>query len=710
MAVQNFGSAGGGYQLSPGVNVSEIDLTTTTSPISTSAGAFAGVFQWGPVGQRILVTSENELVKYFGKPSSINPETWFTAANFLSYGNALYVSRAANTEVVFSAIAAANASIEAGSGSSYKNRDDYDAKVATTNTNIYYVAKYPGALGNTLKVSECATPESYNSTIQLTVANATVNAVATSNSTTSLGVYLGIGSNTANVSIGVGAGWTPESNSVVASTLDNILSTLKVGDIVEVGNVSIGTQSLKVTNVANAVSRNDGAIVTGANAIISFNQPLKLATAISGANTVTRYWEYYNQVDKAPGTSLFVSQNGNSAAKDEVHVIVVDEDGKLTGAPGQILEVFSGLSRATDAKSADNSTIYYKTVINEQSQYIWVANPTSGTVANAVAANITSLSNSSVFTGSFRSGTDKDESDSGATLAVIAQAYDIFASTEDTDISLIMTGKARGGTNKEQLTNYLIDNIAEVRQDCMVFTSPDYNDVVNQTINTTQNVIDFRNALRSTSYAVMDTGYKYQYDKYNDIYRWIPLNGDIAGICARTDQTRDPWFSPAGTTRGQIRNVVKLAYNPNKAQRDQLYKNGINPVITQPGQGTFLFGDKTLLARASAFDRINVRRLFIVLEKVISNAAKGLLFEFNDEFTRAQFRNLVEPYLRDVQGRRGIYDFKVVCDSTNNTADVVDRNTFVGDIYIKPAKSINYIQLNFVAVRSGVSFSEVVGG
>jgi phage tail sheath protein FI len=293
-------------------------------------------------------------------------------------------------------------------------------------------------------------------------------------------------------------------------------------------------------------------------------------------------------------------------------------------------------------------------------------------------------------------------------LQAISKAYDMFVSPEESDISLVIAGKNRG-VNDTQLANYIIDNIAEVRKDCVVFVSPSKDDVVNQTMTAADNIIAFRNSLRSSSYAVLDSGYKYQYDKYNDVYRWIPLNGDIAGLCARTDAERDPWYSPAGTARGAIRNVIKLAFNPNKSERDQLYKNGINPVITQQGQGTNLFGDKTLLAKPSAFDRINVRRLFITLEKAISNASKSLLFEFNDEFTRTQFVNLVEPFLRDVQGRRGIYDYKVVCDESNNTPQVIDSNRFVGDIYIKPARAINYIQLNFVAVRSGIEFSEIVG-
>jgi len=286
-------------------------------------------------------------------------------------------------------------------------------------------------------------------------------------------------------------------------------------------------------------------------------------------------------------------------------------------------------------------------------------------------------------------------------------AYSLFASPEDVDVSLILAGE----TNQTRAL-HLINNIAEVRKDCLVVMSPRKADVVNNSGyvgSEMDDVIAFRNLLPSSSYATMDSGYKYQYDKYNDVNRYVAMNGDTAGLMARTDNDRDPWYSPAGFNRGQIKNVLRLSYNPPKAQRDQLYKSGINPVNTFPGQGTILFGDKTLLAKPSAFDRINVRRLFIVLEKAIAIAAKFTLFEFNDEFTRAQFRNLVEPFLRDVQGRRGIYDFRVICDETNNTGEVIDGNRFVGDIYIKPARSINFIQLNFVAVRTGVEFSEIVG-
>ena len=364
-----------------------------------------------------------------------------------------------------------------------------------------------------------------------------------------------------------------------------------------------------------------------------------------------------------------------------------------------MLEVFENVSTVSTAKTESGATNYYKDVINAQSAYIFATGSDQSTSDTAP------FDNSYV---SLTGGTDGD-AESAISLAALATGYDLFVSPEDVDVSFILQGKAGHGTNDTCVANYIIDNICEVRKDCMVFVSPSYADDVNNPNGEVDAMVAYRNALTNSSYAFIDSGYKYRYDKYNDLYRYTPLNGDIAGLAVRTDNNRDPWFSPAGYNRGLIKNVVKLAFNPNKAQRDILYPKDINPVITQPGQGTLLFGDKTALGLPSAFDRINVRRLFIILEKAISRAAKTTLFEFNDEFTRAQFKNIVEPFLRDVQGRSGIYDFRVICDDTNNTGEVIDRNEFIGDIYIKPAKSINFIQLNFVAVRTGVEFEEIVG-
>lgn len=696
------------FQVSPGVNVSEIDLTTVVPAVSTTEGAIAGVFRWGPIGKATLVDSEDKLAARFGKPDSSNPETFFTAANFLAYGNKLYVSRAANTTDTTGVTGVLTAVANTGAYANtilIKNADDYDL-LSSPDTDVLYAAKYPGALGNSLKVSVCDSVTAYGSNLNMFVGNNASYNVADSTKIANAGIVFAVGSNQATIFIGNTAGsWdTGTSSGSAQYGLEQIIAnTFIVGSILKAGNTTLGTQDLRITalaaNAVYAAGNTTFVVNLDANYTLSSNYY---------SNTVVRNWEYYNAVDKAPGTSVYTKKFGNTAAVDEIHVVVADEDGKFTGVPGTILETFRGLSRASDAKTEDGAALYYKEVINQNSNYIWWINHRSGS-GTATATNIASSTNHKPITLSFVTGSD------GATESTIAigdltSGYDLFKSAEDIDVSLILQGKSRGSSNTAQLANYLIDNIAEYRKDCVVFISPDKDDVVNNVGKTeATDVVGFRNALTSTSYAVLDSGYKYQYDKYNDVYRWVPLNGDIAGLAVRTDNVRDPWYSPAGFNRGQIKNIIKLAYNPGKADRDILYKSDVNPVCIFPGQGTVLFGDKTVLGKPSAFDRINVRRLFIVLEKAIATAAKFTLFEFNDDFTRAQFRNLVEPFLRDVQGRRGIYDFKVVCDETNNTGDVIDRSEFVGDIYIKPARSINFIQLNFVAVRTGVEFSEVVG-
>lgn len=704
MAVQNFGSGGGGFQVSPGINISEIDLTTIVPSTSTTVGAIAGVFRWGPVGERLLISSENDLVRLFGRPTSINPETFFTAASFLGYSNALFVARAANTSVVFSAIANTSA-FAANAAHTIANEDDYDTKEAGFDSAVDFIARCPGAIGNSLKISVCDSATAFQS-----VVNLASNTVGDSNvSFDNTLLTLNVSASQARIRV-TNTNAVGVTNAQAVTFATAVSALFSVGDFIEVGNTSIGTQSLRVTAVAlvnaDAAASNTGVAGT-CDINLTLADPLKLSTNIS-ANAVSRSWEYASQVDSRPGTSVFQSQTsvGNTAAIDELHIVIADEDGQFTGAPGSVLEVYRGLSRATDAKTSDGASNYYKTVLNEVSEYVWWAGDRANALS-APAATLVSSTNTKPGTLSFQGGVDNDETT--VPFADIARGYDLFASAEEVDISLLLTGISRGGTNGEQSGNYLIDNIAEVRKDCVVFISPQRADVVNQPATAAANIVELRNTLRSSSFAVMDSGYKYMYDKYNDVSRYVPLNGDIAGLCVVTDNARDPWFSPAGTSRGQIRNTIKLAFNPGKAERDLLYKNGVNPVISSPGEGTILFGDKTLLSKPSAFDRINVRRCFIVLEKTIARAAKSLMFEFNDEFTRTQFRNLVEPFLRDVQGRRGITDFKVVCDGSNNTAEVIDSNRFVGDIYVKPARSINFIQLNFVAVRSGIEFSEITG-
>lgn len=657
------------FSVSPGVSVKEIDLTTVVPAVSTTEGAIAGVFNWGPVDERILVSSENELAKRFGKPNSNNFETFFTAASFLAYGNKLYVARAADA-------GALNAQANTGAANTIqiKNLDDYATQ--TLDSDVLYYARYPGALGNSLKVSVCDSASAFRSTTATTVeANTTVTF------TTAAGAVV----STITVN-------NADANDAIANTeATRIVSEITVGD-----TLLVGSQYIRVDSVSAAAAANGVAVIT-----VNLDSKYTGIANVTSTSGVVRNWEFSSLVDAAPGTSDYVEVRGG--AGDELHVVVIDEDGLVSGEKGTVIEVFSAVSRATDAKANEGGSLYYKDVINNESQYLfWGADRTGA--ASGSAATIAASTNDAPVTLSFVGGVDS-QAETALAISELARAYDLFKSAETIDISLLLAGTARGA-NDTQFANYLIENIAEYRKDCVVFISPARADVVNQSEAVTS-VVEFRNNVTSSSYAVLDSGYKYMYDRYNDLYRYVPLNGDIAGLCVRTDEVRDPWFSPAGFNRGQVKNVIKLAYNPDKADRDQLYKNGINPVVSFPGEGTVLYGDKTLLAKPSAFDRINVRRLFIVLEKAISTAAKFSLFEFNDEFTRAQFRNLVEPYLRDTQGRRGIYDFRVICDATNNTAEVIDSNQFIGDIYVKPAKSINFIALNFVAVRTGVDFTEV---
>jgi phage tail sheath protein FI len=409
-------------------------------------------------------------------------------------------------------------------------------------------------------------------------------------------------------------------------------------------------------------------------------------------------WDLKGQFDGSPSTSAYVdNQNGSN---DELHIVIYDADGRWTGSAGTILEKFAYVSKASDAKLADGTNNYYKDVINSRSKYVWWMDHQSvGTNWGDAAAGTTFANQVDAYEVTLAGGVNGTPADGD-----LQDAWFLFADADQYDIRLLPVG-----ATSTTVANYVISNIAESRLDCVAFVSPniDGSPIIGSGSDATDAINDYRDDLPSSSYAVMDSGYKYQYDRYNDKYRWIPLNGDVAGLCARTDYQADAWFSPGGLNRGQIKNVVKLAHNPTKTDRDVLYKNGVNPVVTFPGQGTVLYGDKTLLAKPSAFDRINVRRLFIVLEKTISTAAKFQLFEFNDTFTRAQFKNLVEPFLRDVQGRRGITDFVVKCDTTNNTGEVIDANEFVADIFVKPNRSINYITLNFVAARSSVAFSEI---
>jgi len=628
-----------GFLLSPGVQVTEIDLTTVIPAVATTGGAFAGPFQWGPISRRVIVDSETSLVTRFWKPNANTFTYFFTAANFLSYGNNLTVVRAANSATL-------NATANSQGALQIAHEDDYEnGYLDGSGTFGYWAARYAGALGNNLKVSSCPSSSAFSSNV------------------TSQSGYV---TNAA-----------PSGNTVVGLSGDTT-TYLQVNDLVKLGT-------------------NDYTIVT---ALTASNLTLGSAlTANVSANTsILRKWQYADEFTAEPETSDYADNVGG--ANDEIHVIVVDQDGGISGVPGTVIEKYPFLSKASDAKSADGTSIYYPMSLFKNSKWIyWGDHDTAGTNWGSAAASNTFTSVVKPIYSSLSGGIDVD-----ATTGNIQTAYGYFTDPDAVDISLVL-----GGPCNQTVATYIIDNISGSRKDCVAFISPLYEDAVDNAGSEADDIVTYRNLLTSSSYAVIDSGWKYQYDKYNDVYRYVPCNGDTAGLCVRTDNTRDPWFSPAGFNRGHIKNVIKLSWSPSQTERDTLYKNGINPIVTFPGEGSVLYGDKTMQTKPSAFDRINVRRLFIVLEKAIAKASKYSLFEFNDEFTRAQFVSMVDPFLRDVKGRRGIFDYRVVCDTSNNTPEVIDRNEFIGDIYVKPARSINFIKLNFVAVRTGVSFEEVVG-
>ena len=643
------------FQVSPGVLVQERDLTNIIPAVSTSIGAIAGQFNQGPLEEIVSISSEQELVDTFGKPDSNNFEWFFAASSFLQYSNALRVVRATQTSALN---ATANSS-----GLLIKNTDDYSNNYSTGQGAVgTFAARTAGTWGNNLLVATCPSGAAY----EQDSATDSISLVDQAD--------LAVGDTTVDVDDG---------------------TDFNVGDILEFSTTAATSDfddgdQYRVTNIAT-------------NTLTIVQHPRGaggLKRAVADDSRIKRRWRYFDQVDGEPGTSAYVADRSGSG--DEIHVVVIDEDGGVTGVPGTVLESFSNLSKASDAKTPQGDDNYYPNVIYNKSQYVyWMDHNTSGSNWGNAASGTTYTSVTSPTSESLSGGSNG----SAVTTAQLKTAYEYFQDAETVDVGLIIAGKG----DSTHIDNLI--TIAENRKDAVVFASPERTDVVNVTNSNTQtqNVIGFFDSIRSSSYIVFDSGYKYTYDRYNDVYRYVPLNGDIAGLAARTDLTADAWYSPAGFNRGVIRGAVKLAYNPTKAQRDLLYPKRVNPVATFPGQGTVLFGDKTGLTTPSAFDRINVRRLFITLEKAISTASKFQLFEFNDEFTRANFRNIVEPFLREVQGRRGITDFLVVCDETNNTGDVIDRNEFVAEIYVKPARSINFITLSFVATRTGVSFDEVAG-
>ena len=665
------------FQLSPGVLVKEVDLTNVVPAVATSIGGMAGAFEKGPVGEITAIGSEKELVATFGKPNGSNFETFFTAANFLQYGNALRVVRAQ------SAILNATAG---GSGLLIKTTDDYLNNYSAGQGSVgEWAARTAGTHGNSLGVSICSNATAYEQNL------------ANSNQT---------------------VGEDPKDSTVIAVDSG---AAFNVGDLISFSTADASSDATAFAHISGDEGNEYEITAINTNNLtvrLKDDPNGKGVQAIIPDNTfIRRRWGFYDLFDTAPGTSTYAT--GKGITSDEIHVVVFDRTGDISGfrkdTAGErtlaVLETFGGVSQAASAKTSQGGTNFYPDVIYNQSQFVyWMDHPSSlsnaGSDLTAGNAYASTAGKGGVIDDTLSGGTD----DYAVSQGELASAYDAFADAETVDVNLLMGGTTPASAAGTAHATKLID-IAEARKDVVAFISPRRADVVNiaNATTQTQNIKNFFDGLSSSSYAVFDSGYKYMYDKFNDTFRFVPLNGDIAGLCANTDNVADPFFSPGGFNRGQIRGAVKLAYNPTKAQRDILYPARINPVVTFPGQGTVLFGDKTALAKPSAFDRINVRRLFILLEKAIATAAKFQLFEFNDEFTQAQFRNLVEPFLRDIQGRRGITDFSVVCDGSNNTGEVIDRNEFVADIFIKPARSINFIQLNFIAVRTGVAFSEIGG-
>lgn len=635
------------FSVSPSVIVREVDASATVPAIATPPAAIAGIFRWGPVNEPVLITSETQLVNRFGKPGDNNYETFFTAADYLAYANALYVVRADDDS-------------EVASGDVLNSNNE----LVTTGA---FEAKYQGALGNSLEVAYVSATGFEN--LELSTGDIPVNAPEQSN--TNIRQTVDFNSDTIEFQL--------------ANTEQ--VTSIEAGDKIRIGNNSVGYQDLTVvsiTETANTQTYGSGNTAVTATAAYDYSIEVTpkytLAETELNALSITKKWAYGGLFSKAPSAN-------------HIHVAVIDSTGDITGEADTVVEIFEDLSTTAGAVRADGTNKYFVDAITNGSAWVKIANTT------VIGTASTALSKYETLSG----GTDA-KTESNATLGQLGFAYDTLKNTNEIDINFVLQGKGDNGGNR---ANYIISNVVDYRRDCVAYLSPSKEAVVDATATNTKmnNAIAYRNRLQNSSYAFIDSGYKYRYDKYNDTYRWTPLNGDSAGLASRVEV----WESPAGFRKGVIKNVVKLAFNPNKAQRDALYSVDINPVMAQVGQGIVLFGDKTMLGIQSAFDRINVRRLFIAVEKAIATAAQGFLFELNDEFTQSQFKNIVDPFLRDIQGRRGIIDFRVVSDASVNTPTVIDQNKFRANIFIQPARSINVIELTFVATRTGIEFDEIVG-
>ena len=622
--------------ISPGIKITETDLVSSQQAVASTTGSFAGQFRWGPLDTPTVVSGETDLVTKFGKPNATNAVDFLSAANFAGYSAPLYIVRVANT-ALNSTAEANTGSGTTGTGVSIKNDDEY---INTSSFDIGpWAGKFPGALGNSLKVSTCPSSAAWASGLTGTF-------TVTAGSTTVVGA--GSAANT----------------------------ELTVGDL-----IVLGGRTTKVASITNTTHFTlASAHLTGASAA-----------------SATRRWEYYGEFDAAPGTSTYGASLG--AVNDEMHVVVIDEDGLFSSTAGTVLEKFSGLSKGANARGDNGGSNYYRTVINEGSSYVrWTDHDNAGTnwgdaLSGTTYTSVTKPKNYSLAGGSDGSTvTDGDR----------ASGYILIGNKSLVPASIIVSGQSSA-----TVVNRIIADVCEARKDSVVCISPLRANVVNNAGAEATSITSWADTVTRSTYAIADSGWKYQYDKYNDTYVYVPLNADVAGCIARNDLNREPWLSPAGLQNGRIQNLVKLAYNPSQADRDALYKLAINPIITQVGRGTILFGDKTFTLKNTSLNRVNVRRLFIDLQNTIGAAAENVLFDQNDATTRNGFVNLVVPYLRSVQARRGITAFRVVCDESNNPEDVVNSNEFICDIFVQPVRSVNFIQLNFVSVRGNATFNEI---
>ena len=729
-------------QLSPGVLVREVDLTVGRADnVLDNIGAIAGPFQIGPVEEPIDITTEQELTNTFGKPLSTDTqyEYWMSAANYLSYGGILKVVRADDTNLNHSN---AGVSLASTTALKIKNYDDYQQNYKSA-TNFTYAAKNPGKWADGLKV--CVIDDFADQVIGITTVN-----VGNTGATIGFGVTAAL-SNAVVPGAGSTTGFTGFLKGIITGVTTDATggnSTIDVKVVSRVETVGGGSTETAITYQEGSTTRAFGIAVpldfvtsAGINSTGLHATRYTPATQVDwydqqtlGLTNATTFWK---SIAPRPISNIYTTDR--SGKNDGLHVVVVDDKGSVTGIKGNIIEKHINLSKAGDAISNVNAPqrIFYKDYLADYSANVYAGyNPSQGldTVklttprATGFSAGFTPVTTGDGLWGldaqgvtysalgnvnyTFAGGVDYSATGGmKAELSNLITAYGFFANKDEIEVDYMIMGPGCATEAESQAkANYVI-SLAESRKDCVATVGPHRTNLVGLTNTTTQtdNLINYFSSLSSSSYAVLDSGYKYQYDRFNNEFRYVPTNADVAGLMHRTSIVAYPWFSPAGQQRGVINNAVKLAYNPNKAQRDRLYPARINSFITTPGLGTLLFGDKTALGYASAFDRINVRRLFLTIEQALQRAAEAQLFELNDELTRANFRNIVEPYLRDIQAKRGLYGFAVICDTTNNTPDVIDNNEFRADIFLKPAKSINYVTLTFVATRTGISFEEVTG-